>query len=184
MTDSERIQLILSRFVAADDSGDWYRDQARLIRRRARRVGVKGATYAGVVAAMSPAMTWQAKSGAYVNLDAADRVVERWQTGSRVTAGIGLGHSVRTGFAILDGADPDTVLGPKTRSFYHNLRGDHDYVTIDRWALRAAGHTRDSVSPSQYDRWANLYRSAAAIANVPPALMQAVVWEQIRKEAR
>jgi hypothetical protein len=87
---------------------------------------------------------------------------------------------------ILDGSvPPEDGLGngPKVRAFYRAILGDPDAVVLDRWALRAAGHPRDTATPKQYARIADEYRAAAAAVGEDPRDFQAIVWIVTRESA-
>ena len=87
---------------------------------------------------------------------------------------------------ILDGSvPPEDGLGngPKVRAFYRAILGDPDAVVLDRWALRAAGHHRDTATPKQYQRIADEYRAAAAAVGERPRDFQAIVWIVTRESA-
>lgn len=74
----------------------------------------------------------------------------------------------------------DACTGEKVRNFYRAILGDPDAVVLDRWALRAAGHPRDTATPVQYRRIADEYRAAAAIVGESPRDFQAVIWTVLR----
>ena len=86
---------------------------------------------------------------------------------------------------ILTGAvrPQDGVGGRKVTSFYRAILGDSDAVVLDRWALRAAGHGRDTCTDKQYDAIAGLYREAAFLMHETPAAFQAIVWIVLRDSA-
>ena len=158
----------------------WYADAKRLARQRAAALNVPPRRYLGVVAATSPMQQWSTKDGQrFPNLDAADRVVA-WHRGERETPGT-LGASARNGAAILNGADPMVVLGPKTRAFWRALMGADDIV-LDRWALRAIGWPRESVTEAEVPIAAAPYIEAAERLGVTPSALQAATWTQIRRE--
>ena len=89
------------------------------------------------------------------------------------------------------GEDPNSVVGgPKVRSFWRNLAGDDEAVTVDIWALRAATHGMPTdaeygklASAGRYELVADAYRLAAQRAGVSPSTMQATVWIVIRGSA-
>lgn len=71
------------------------------------------------------------------------------------------------------------TAGRKVSAFYANLRGDLHGVTIDRHAAAAAlGYCPKAgkVSPGAYKRLALAYQAAAAILDLEPAQVQAIVW--------
>lgn len=78
----------------------------------------------------------------------------------------------------------DTVGGDKVTNFYRAILGDDDAVVLDRHALRAAGHGRDTATPLQYARIANEYRTAAALVGESPRDFQAIVWVVLRERGR
>ena len=91
--------------------------------------------------------------------------------------------------AIIAGEHPSQVLNQsgsksargvgKTTSFWRNLCGDLDPVTIDVWAARAAeGRDWRASQPTgrRYQRIERAYRTAARRRGVAPAVMQATVW--------
>jgi hypothetical protein len=135
---------------------------------------------AGVIAAMSPMMTWRS------NLDVARRIIARHADGlDAPAAGYGLKRNVLKAWAILDGAEPLDVLGGlKVRSFFANIVGDSHAVTVDRWAARIArADATDAglVSAKQYREITAAYREAAANLDVTPRDLQAAVWVYYRR---
>lgn len=133
---------------------------------------------AGVIAALSPRVSWT-QNVRMATLAYHDRAALR-----------GLGQSLRSADRILSGEDPLTVLqGAKTSSFYRNIAGDHDSVTVDRHAYDIAvgrvtdDKTREALSrKGAYESIATLYRRAARILSreygriITPAEVQATTW--------
>jgi hypothetical protein len=159
---------------------EWYGEAARIAGELAAgRYSAR--TVAGVIAAMSPMMTWRS------NLDVAGRLIAL-HAGGRKRApakGYGLGANVRKAWAILCGADPAEVLtGPKVRAFFANIAGDPAAVTVDRWAVRIAladpAHP-GTVTAKGYRILADAYRAAAATAGVSPRELQAATWTAYRR---
>lgn len=75
------------------------------------------------------------------------------------------------------------VGGDKVTAFYRAIMGDRDSVVLDRWALRAVGHDRDTCTPKQYREYAARYRRAAEVEGEHPADFQAIVWIVLRDDA-
>lgn len=75
------------------------------------------------------------------------------------------------------------VGGPKVTAFYRAILGDEDAVVLDRWALRAVGHHRDSCTAKQYAEYAARFRRAAASEGESPAHFQAITWVVLRDGA-
>lgn len=78
----------------------------------------------------------------------------------------------------------DGVGGDKVTAFYRAIVGDREAVVLDRWALRAVGHTRDTATPKQYREYAALYADIARSVGEHPRDFQAIVWIVLRDEAR
>ena len=132
---------------------------------------------AGVIAALSPMMTW-------------DRNImlarEAFATG--VAQG-GLSKNVAKAQAIIDGADPLDVLGgDKVRTFYGNIVNPWgDGVTIDRHAYDIAvgkrhGNTRPGIGKKVYREFSTAYIQAALGLGVFPVELQAITWTVWRRE--
>src|SRR5690606_6619528 len=86
---------------------------------------------------------------------------------------------------ILAGEDPlDVLKGDKVRSFYLNILGDTDAVTVDRHApelylgKRVADRARPSVGKRLYREASDASRTAAAQAprQPTPRDLQAITW--------
>lgn len=128
---------------------------------------------AGVIAALSPLMSWER------NVELAR---DAFRNGHAAGA---LSRNVAKADAILDGADPLTVLGgDKVRSFYLNILDpfDTEPVTVDRHAYdiatgdRNAENDRPGIKGKRYRDLADLYRSAAAEAGIIPNQLQSITW--------
>lgn len=134
---------------------------------------------AGVIAALSPQMSWLSNVGAAYSLYAG------------VVPDNVLPESVAKAQRIMSGEDPDSVLGGrKVRSFYRNilLPGTPGPVTVDRHALAIAlGADPDTArfnppNPRVLERIgaytyvASAYRGAARERGIFPHEMQAVTW--------
>lgn len=147
----------------------WYREANELALDLAGTGGVKMA--AGVIAALSPRMPWGRNK---------ELAVRAFADGH---ASGTLGNSVRAADRILAGEDPlDVLKGDKVRSFYLNIMGDTDAVTVDRHALevylgkRFADKDRPSIGKRLYREASDAYREAADIAGDTPRDVQAITW--------
>ena len=132
---------------------------------------------AGMLAAMAPRVSWSRAVLCTVRL-------ARHGIGADVS-GV-LRSNVRNALQIRDGMHPNDVLrGRKSFSFYRNIIGDVDAVTVDVWALRVAlGDTPAAApSPAAYDVIADAYRAAARIVGETPRDVQAITWTQVRGRA-
>jgi hypothetical protein len=146
---------------------------------------------AGVIAALSPRSHWA------TNLAAAASVLSAVQHSEPVPPRVSFPVFRERAWRIaLNRSDnPDSPLqvlsGMKVRSFYSNIIGDHDAVTVDIWAYRVAVPSSSSSSssstspqsgaklkltPRQYLEISDAYRRAARILGATPAATQAVTW--------
>lgn len=154
------------------EGGEWYRLARTYARGVARARGVTLATAAGVLAAISPRMRWDA------NLRLADDIL----AGKQVT-GV-FGANLVKAHRIMAGEKPLSVLGgDKVRAFYRAIMGDESSVVIDVWMLRAAGWDKRTLTPREYARVAAALTEAAEAVGVSPADFQAIVWTQVRGSA-
>jgi hypothetical protein len=157
----------------------WYTLARKAARSIARDHGTTLRVAAGIIAAMSPMSEW---SG---NITASRRLAAAHAAGDRTAPAAGLRQNVDKAWRILSGERPlDVLNGPKVRAFYRNILGDLSAVTVDRWAARAAGVPDSFVGTrARYDEVADEYRKAAALVELEPAILQAVVWCKIRGKA-
>jgi hypothetical protein len=132
---------------------------------------------AGVIAALSPRVRWE------VNVRAAAAVIAAARRGDRPVVA-GYGRNVEKALRIAKGWHPDNVLGgPKVTSFYANIIGNEEAVTVDVWAARAAEGCSNKQAPrgKRYETLANAYRMAARARGISPMTMQATVWVFIKR---
>lgn len=91
--------------------------------------------------------------------------------------------------AILSGVDPWLVLrGMKVRSFYANILGYKNYVTIDTWIAQHfkvdyPNTSKPGKGRKVYNRIARRIRLDASKAGMSPADYQAVLWCHVRGTA-
>jgi hypothetical protein len=165
----------------------WYPRFNVLAGKLAARHGVTAGQAAGVLAIVSPRVT----VGASFVL--ADSVLAEWRAGTRrIGECRGLKGRVGAAWLWLDGDASQLVLdgggtatrARKVRSFYANIVGDVDAVTVDVWAARAAGWRGGDQFPNggAYMAIADAYRAAARRCGVSPRDLQAVVWCAVRSD--
>jgi hypothetical protein len=156
---------------------DWYRKA----RAEGRALGRTVAQGVGVIAALSPMQAWD------TNIDLAYRLAAHHAAGKRMPkGGYGFKLNTRKAWRILDGEKPLAVLGgDKVRSFYRNMMGCTDSVTVDRWAVRIAlgdpSHS-GTVPPGEYAPMADAFRRVAARLGITARDLQAATWIWIRRE--
>lgn len=151
------------------EGGTWYRKSRKAARTIAADTGCTLSQAAGVLAAISPRMTWKANKRLAAIICAGGEV-----------SGV-FGANLAKARRIMNGEKPLSVLGgDKVRAFYRAIMGDEDAVVLDVWMLRAAQWQKKSLTHREYEEVANALREAARAANVNPADFQAIVWTQIR----
>jgi hypothetical protein len=102
---------------------------------------------------------------------------------------VGLSRAIRMGAAAM--ADPTNALshivGPKLNPFAHCIAGDLSRVATDRWAQRAAFASSDDklcdrliARKGVRDTMIDAYSKVAADVGLEPAVLQAIVWVQVR----
>jgi hypothetical protein len=159
------------RSVRRAGSG-WYAEAHRTARRMARECGVSLATAAGVMAAISPRLTWKH------NVNAARTLLSGGMPTGVFRA------SVAKARRILLGERPLKVLsGPKVRAFYRALMGDESAAVVDVWTARAAGLDPEALTPARYEQVAQALRLGAAEVGTTTARLQAVAWVAVRGRA-
>lgn len=166
--------------TAAEEGTAWYDRASDTAAALAAGSGLPYARCAGVIAALSPRVSWS------VNVRAAAAIVDAAAYGRAEPVVAGLGANRRKAWRIATGADPADVLGgDKVRAFYANITGDLSAVTVDVWAASAAlGRPVGSIGHAMYARIADAYRMAATLRAVSPRTMQAAVWCHVRGSAR
>lgn len=167
-----------------DEGVAWYGVAQSAVVDMAARYNVTGMVSAGVIAALSPRTMWS------VNVAAAEHMLA---TDGEHYPGAMASNETRA-LRVMRGADPLKAWSPRTapkiRSFYRNLIGDMDAVTVDVWASAAA--LCPAVAPEDvarvlarvgaYEAVSGAYRTLAGAYGVTPAIAQAVVWVVYRHE--
>lgn len=77
---------------------------------------------------------------------------------------------------------PLKLNGNKVNSFYNNLIGNYEYVTIDIWMLRYFEHKKAWVNLTEYKDYSNIIKELAYKEGLKPCEMQAIIWTKIRLE--
>lgn len=133
---------------------------------------------AGIIAALSPRVRWD------TNVHAAAMIVSYATKHFDKPIVAGFSRNSDKAWAIANGGQPEDILGgPKVTSFYANIMGDDDAVTVDVWAARAAEGYNNPKAPAgrRYSNIADAYRMAARAREVSPRVMQATVWVYTRR---
>jgi hypothetical protein len=190
MTDhARRVANILAHYDAAPRKSRaawlaWYTHERRTCRAIAREHGITVRQAAGIVACYSQNATWKA------NITMVRRFLADPANARGLSIAVGPARRILAGERPLDVLAADgTYYGErrfardpfKLRSFYRNLAGDANALTIDRWAARAAdGSAENPKDEREYEAFCAAYREAAKRRRVAPSAMQAIVWCQIR----
>jgi len=155
----------------------WYEAAKLECTNLARRNGISLRQAVGIVAALSPRVNWGR------NVIAAQNLV-------RGLPGEGFGANKSKAFKILEGADPDDILGgDKVTAFFSNILRPltSTAVTIDRWAIRVTLGSQDwstkvnTPTAKQYLQLGSEYREAAALVGLRPLELQAITWVTIKR---
>ena len=163
-------------------AAEWYNYAGRFCAELDRDHGIEKGTTAGVVAALSPLNQWQTQVDYTPGI--ISKGLELVSRGVSPHSAITLSFSANKDKAarILQGEKPLAVLGgDKVRSFYRNLTGDDEAVTIDRHAIDIAGFSSKSadigkLTEAVYSRIAFAFRAAAHDIGLTPAGIQALTW--------
>lgn len=153
---------------ALEAGGLWYPTAEDVVRSLAHEHGVSTPRVAGIVAVLSPQQRWR------YNIRSARAILqgEPWAVGGY--------HANRDKAQRLMDGEPvlDVVGGSKVTSFWANLYGSREAVTVDVWAQRAAlGHNHPhQPKGARYRRLVKAYRAAAGMAGLPPREFQAIIW--------
>jgi len=169
--------------VTADeiDAGmDWYPEAHRWVQNLAEHHNKTVAQVAAIAAVLSPRLPWHRAimltEHILMGIDIRDKA---------------LGRQVRKAEQVLAGVDPYTVVsGPKVTSFFHNLMGEYDWITIDKWAFdQVSGrdyndngaHFLERVGV--YEMYAECFRIVARENGLEGATLQAILWIHTRGSA-
>ena len=185
--DTPKVSNILSIYNSASEHAlrtglSWYSDAHATAKRLGGGREKHVARNAGIIAAMSPLMTWES------NKQAAERIVS---SRGKATEGIGLKANLKKANLIYSGADPmDVLKGNKVIAFYQTILNPYGDIipVIDRHAFDVAvgevtsNARRNALAKNGvYHEFASAYREAAIIAGIGSAQMQAVTWVSWRE---
>ena len=172
-TMAARIDAVLASATESEviDGHRWYKSAADIARIVAAGHDIDQSAGAGIIAALSPQSSWDENiTRALAHAD-----------GDMVGA---FGDALRKADAIAAGGRPADVLGGrKVRSFWRNIDGRDQYVTVDRHAVaivygRALSDREIKVLEKlgAYTIIAAAYRAAARRHGIAPSTLQAITW--------
>jgi hypothetical protein len=178
---SERIANLSDTFYQATPSEmlegqTWYPRAMARIADIAKSYSFKPSVVAGIVALLSPMNKWE------TNLDDAATVIENAIQGADVesfkVSTFNSNKHKAWRVACFDSNVLDELSGPKVSSFYRNLMGSTQDVTMDTHAFNAwlGYRNNQSIPMSLHMACVAGYQSAARAANMEPRDFQATVW--------
>lgn len=71
------------------------------------------------------------------------------------------------------------LSGNKVNSFYNNIIGNYQYVTIDIWMLKYFNY-EGNLTIKKYKYFTRIIRKLSVKYNLLPCELQAILWEKIR----
>jgi len=182
----------------------WYAHARQLCLEVANMRGLPLSKVVGVVAALSPRLSWSH------NLEAADKLIDTWLSNQKIKSnpmygvvgfsnvlldykGWGFPRNKEKAIAVLDceSSDPEVIAvivrgkaALKVNSFFWSILGSHDYVTVDGHAAGIAFGTRVvgvSLTATQYRVIAEAYLQVAEQLHLLPHQLQAITWLTYRR---
>ena len=162
----------------------WYRDAFRFSKKLAKETGYPLRVVVGVLSALSPSNKWERNKYDTIQVLKAVRDGKSPDDVKVCT----YGANKHKAFAIAFGDAKILKQSPKTYAFARNVGElDGDFVTIDKWHLRAcqtsslkSKQCRESVTPHQYKVLSQETIKVAAEYGVPAYVFQAIIWVTIR----
>ena len=157
---------------------NWYPIAHAFCAQWAQAFGLETWQVAGIVAALSPQLSWEK------NKEQAIESIARLQNSRTLDGMMAYPANKAKAIRIFKGEAPLDVLGGmKVRSFYRNIMLDTESVTIDRHACAIALHGLNtdksgqvSVTDKLYRLLARAYADVAHNYGVAPFVIQSVTW--------
>lgn len=164
----------------------WYEDAMRFSRMLAYEYKKSGGTSAGVISVLSPGNNWERNKYDAIQVFNAVRDGKSMDEIKVCTYSANKAKA----FALAKGEIELSESSPKTYAFAKNVgENDHNFVTIDRWHLRACQTTskkprscKESCTPKQYKIIQEETIKVANEVGVLPHQFQAIVWVTIRNQ--
>jgi len=149
---------------------NWYQES----REAAQRIyGADWKLFCGLLAATSP------RASVKANLTLATKAYNELKDGGIVRSHFCSAHYG----GIIAIVESGTPKGRKCKSFYNNLIGHEDSVTVDRWIARAYRTKNDVPTRLEYDKIEHNIKEQAFYNFNTPAQEQAMLWGSIRGDA-
>lgn len=152
---------------------DWYPTEHAWVVRLAFKHGHTSEQVAAIAASLSPRMAWHRT-----------KVLTELILEGHDISGMALGRPVRKAEEVLAGLDPATVVsGNKVTSFFHNLLGEYDWVTIDTHSFgQVSGRDYSNGGAHFLERngvylaYTECFRTVARDVGLEPATLQSILW--------
>ena len=162
----------------------WYSEAQQFARLMAQTYTVTGEVAAGVISALSPNNKWERNKYDTIQVFEA---IKHGKTADEVKV-CTYGANKRKAFAIASGDAEILTKSPKTYAFSRNVGElDPNFVTIDKWHLRACQTTSEnpvsavqSCTPKQYEVLEEETLKVAKEFGMSGYAFQAVVWVTIK----
>lgn len=174
------INNLLALWELSTKHSSWYSDANQTMQEIASDYNVSVENVAYIIATLSPALSWMK------NIEGARAFFDEWfgrsDSSNCQTA---YGTNVKKCSEYMFGVRSDAPTGRKVSSFYRNLLGDFDAVTLDRHAIRAARwgmrnlkseSGEQKICGQEFSVIQNAYKYAASCAGVSVAEFQATLW--------
>jgi len=163
-----------------EDGLGWYDAAGSWVKHLARMHNLTEECVAGIAATLSPRLPWSR----------AIKLTELMLDGEDISS-LALGRQVRKAQNIRSGLDAEVVVsGMKVTAFYHNLLGEYQWVTIDKWSFDQvsgrdynAGDNHMLERAGVYDMYAKSFRDVGRDVGLEPAVLQAILWIHTRGKA-
>ena len=164
----------------------WYKDAMDFAKQLSNTYDVSGEVAAGVISALSPNNKWERNKFDAVQVLMAVRDGKNMDDVKVCTYNANKAKA----FAIAKGDKSILKSSPKTYAFARNVgENDSNFVTIDKWHLRACQTTskksktcKESVTPKQYRIIQDETVKVANEMGVKAYQFQAIVWVTIRNQ--
>lgn len=164
----------------------WYDDASQYASCLSSEFDTTKEIAAGVLAASSPQNKWERnKIDAYNILNAVNKNIPMDQV--KVST---FNKNKYKAFEVAKGNTEILKSSPKTYAFARNIgAGDDNYVTVDRWHIRACKtisskpkKISDSITLKQYNQIQSETVKVAREFGIKPYQLQAIVWVTIRDQ--
>ncbi len=183
-----------AHYLHGDRGANWYATANAQIAELAQHYGISQRVATGIVAVLSPLVSWRNDKGQYRNLDAAAAVIDAWQRGAReehismwkIAPGFN-GNKIKAIRMLQTGHVFPHLSGPKVVPFFANLMGDSAPFTFDGWMVKAMLNAPDinietDARPflKYRDFAANVIEQMADAIGLNVSQAQAIIWTNIK----